>query len=271
VDLSLYATPGPLTSLADDQATMVLELTLDPQALCRGVQGLLVLPKDAFGSGLSAERLAERNTRPAGALLRRATELDPSPLDHPRAPGKRVVGTCRHFAVLATAFLRAAGVPARARCGFASYFVPERKVDHWITEYWSNDARRWVRIDPEILDSDLVERPHDLRPGEFLSGGEAWQLVRAGDADATEFGVSGTENWGPGEIRGNAIRDLAALNRVEMLPWDEWGPIRDSYEGNTGEDFDRLIDELATGCAGEDNTALRELYEGLAVPDVMIR
>ena len=48
---------------------------------------------------------------------------------------------------------------------------------------------------------------------------------REGRIDASTFGVYGTENWGPAEIRGNAVKDLAALNKVEMLPWDEWGRV----------------------------------------------
>ncbi|WP_230620860.1 MULTISPECIES: hypothetical protein [Nocardiaceae] len=58
----------------------------------------------------------------------------------------------------------------------------------------------------------------------------------------------GTQNWGAAEIRGNAVKDLAALNKVEMLPWDEWGRMTDAYEGKTGAEYDLLLDELA-GCA----------------------
>jgi hypothetical protein len=42
------------------------------------------------------------------------------------------------------------------------------------------------------------------------------------------------------------MRDLASIVReVEILPWDEWGPMEDSYNDKTGEDFDNLIDQLA--------------------------
>lgn len=250
---------------------MVREVQVDPEGLCRVAQGLLIAPEDAFGSGLSEQQLADRNTRPARSLLHRAMELDASPLVCTRSSESRVVGTCRHYAVLATALLRAAGFPARARCGFASYFVTSKNVDHWITEYWCDEDRRWIRIDPEILGSDIVTRPHDLRPSEFLTGGEAWQQVRGGEQNPMDFGVTGTHNWGPGEIRGNLIRDLAALNKIEMLPWDEWGPMEDSYKGNTDDDFDRLMDELAIVCAGDDLTALAKLYDTLAIPADLIQ
>jgi hypothetical protein len=218
--------------------------------------------------------MLERNLRPASALLQRVLELDGSKsLDHPRPAERRVVGTCRHFTVLATAFLRAVGAPARARCGFAAYFVPPKKVDHWIVEYWSGEDRRWIRVDPEHLDRPTpgTSRPHDLRPGEFLDAGEAWQLVRSGQDDPASYGVFGTQNWGPGEIRGNAVRDLANLAvKLEMLPWDEWGPMAASYDGTTGDDFDELIDHLAAATGGSDQREIRRVYERLAVPPSMI-
>ncbi|CAN5416245.1 hypothetical protein BH10ACT1_BH10ACT1_42910 [soil metagenome] len=270
MELSFYAAPGPLTELTGEQAAMVRGLSDDAVELCRAVQGLLIAPGDAFGAGLSEARLTERNTRPATALLQQALELDASPLDHPRSTHHRVVGTCRHYAVLATAFLRAAGFPARARCGFASYFVPSKHVDHWIAEHWDVDEDRWVRIDAEILGTATVARPHDLRPGEFLTGGESWATVRTGALDAMDFGVFGTENWGPGEIRGNLMRDLASLHKIETLPWDEWGPMNDSYEGRTDEHFDQLMDEVAIACSGDDDAALDRTYQQLRVPADLI-
>ena len=274
VAIDFYAAQGPLTELTAEQTDMVRRLGLDPAGLCRAAQGLLVSPADAFGAGLSEERMAERNTRPASALLQRVLELDGgTPLDQARPAERRVVGTCRHFAVLATALLRACRVPARARCGFAAYFIPPKKVDHWIVEHWSSEGQRWVRIDPEYvgLTTPGAARPEDLRPGEFLTAGEAWQLVRSGDEDPADFGVFGTENWGAGEIRGNAMRDLASLAcKIEMLPWDEWGPMEDSYHGKTGDDFDRLIDHLATATDAPDPPNLQHLYERLSVPASMI-
>ena len=160
----------------------------------------------------------------------------------PRAPQRRIVGTCRHFAVLSCALLRHRGIASRVRCGFATYFQPGQGLDHWVTEYRDRDGGRWVRIDSEVLGSTLVTCPADLRPGEFLTGGEAWTAFRQGEIDDSRFGVYGTGNWGAAEIRGNAVRDLAALNKVETLPWDEWGRITEAYQGRTGPGYDELLD-----------------------------
>jgi hypothetical protein len=224
------------------------------------VHTLVLHPGEAHPYGLPAKRFADNQLRPAAAIIQALLALDPAPLSVPREPEQRVVGTCRHFAVLSCALLRYRGIPARARCGFATYFQPGRGLDHWITEYWDDETDRWVRVDSEVLGGTVLPHPEDLRPGEFLSGGEAWIAFRRGEIDASCFGVCGTENWGPSEIRGNAVRDLAALNKVEMLPWDEWGRMDEAYRGETGTEYDELLDELAAVCAADDTAALAAFY-----------
>jgi hypothetical protein len=103
---------------------------------------------------------------------------------------------------------------------------------------------------------------------------EAWALHRRGAIDPDRFGVAGTEHaWGVAEIRGNAVRDLAALRGVEVLPWDEWGRMEASYQGRTGPDYDELMDRVATTCAAADPGEIARLYgtEDLAVPADLIR
>ena len=263
-----YAVAGPLTDLGAVSRKVV---PAGPVAVCWPVHDLVIQPDQGRRHGLAEDRFAENQIRPAARLLDVVTGLDPAPVDVPRPPEGRVVGTCRHFAVLACAFLRERGVAARVRCGFATYFQPGQGLDHWLVEY-SRDGR-WVRLDPELLGSTVVDSPQELRPGQFLTGGEAWAAHREGRIDASTFGVYGTQNWGPAEIRGNAVRDLAALNKVEMLPWDEWGRMTASYEGRTGTEYDRLIDAIAVVCAGDDLAAVTALYqsEDLAVPPELLR
>jgi hypothetical protein len=258
-----YAVAGPMTEL---DAVPWKGDPADPVAVSWPVHELVIQPGAAAEVGLGQERLAENQVRPARRLVEVLLSLDPAPVDVPRPPERRVVGTCRHFAVLACALLRQRGIAARVRCGFATYFQPGQGLDHWIVEY--RQGRRWVRLDPEILGRGVVDRPEDLRAGQFLSGGEAWIAYRQGRIDASAFGVYGTGNWGPAEIRGNAVKDLAALNKVEMLPWDEWGRMTASYEGRTGADYDELIDTVAEACADDDPAAVAALYatEDLAVP-----
>ncbi len=268
-----YNRPGPLTSLDVGQESLVVDIPTDAVGVCKLAQGLIIEPDEAAGLGVSDKRQAERAIRRTGDLIQSLMALDAAPLHALRSPDKRVVGTCRHFATMSCALLRFRGIAARARCGFATYFEPGKSVDHWIAEYRHTGEGRWVRVDTEILGLPLVSHPEDLREGEFLTGGEAWALCRQGSADPAQFGVHGEDDaWGPAEIRGNAIRDLAALNKIEMLPWDNWGRMDASYDGETGAEYDELIDMIASVCASDDPSAIRDLYarDELSVPPALI-
>jgi hypothetical protein len=266
-----YGEAGPLTTVEAVRKPVLDDLPSEPVAICHLARHLVIQPTDAKDLGLPEERFAENQLRPVERMIGALLALDLSPLTVARDPDRRVIGTCRHFAVLSCALLRYRGIAARARCGFATYFQPGQGLDHWITEY--RQGGRWVRIDSEILGGSQVTRPEDLAPGEFLTAGEAWSAFRDGRIDATKFGVYGTQNWGPEEIRGNAVKDLAALNKVEMLPWDEWGRMTASYQGETGADYDRLIDTIASVCATDDDGAIADLYaaEDLPVPADLLR
>jgi hypothetical protein len=263
-----YAAPGPLTTISSHT---LAGLPAEPVAICRLVHDLVIQPSDAAKLDIPEHRFASNQLRSADDIISALFAIDPAPLTVPRSPGQRVVGTCRHFAVLSCALLRHRGIEARNRCGFATYFQPGQGLDHWITEYRRDG--RWVRVDTEILGGTLVKHPEDLAAGEFLTGGEAWAAHREGTIDASAFGVYGTENFGPAEIRGNAVRDLAALHKIETLPWDEWGRMGASYRHETGPDYDELIDTIAATCAADDPAALAALYAtaDLPVPAGLIR
>lgn len=267
-----YALPGLFTTL-DTVPTAALDpIAGDPVGICSPVHSLLVQPTDAQELGLPEHRFATNQIRPADALVQAILALDPAPLNVACPPERRLVGTCRHFAVLSCALLRHRGIAARVRCGFATYFQPSQGLDHWITEYRDQRSAQWVRIDSEILGGTVLDRPESLAEGEFLSGGEAWQAFRRGEIDASQFGVYGSENWGPAEIRGNAVKDLAALNKIESLPWDEWGRMTDAYDGKTDAVYDDLLDALASTCAAADPAAVAAIYahDNLRVPTDVI-
>ncbi len=259
-----YTVAGPFTTISPRHQPALAELPTDPLAICRLVPRLVLHPMVAEPLGLPGKRLAKKQVRPTDDILDLLLAMDPAPLTVAREREQRVVGTCRHFAVLACALLRYRHIPARARCGFGMYFQPGRGSDHWIIEYQADD--RWVRVDVEHLEDSFSAHPEDLREGEFLTGGEAWTAIREGSFQGEQFGVMGTENWGRHEASGNALRDLAALNRIEMLPWDEWGRMSEAYEGRTGPDYDELIDRVARVCASDDSQAVTALHEELPAP-----
>ena len=261
-----YAAPGVFTDLSAAAPELFDGLGGSPSDLCAAVPGLFIQPAEAESLGWPPDRLATKQVRPAAELAATLWDLEPLPLSRKRQPVARAVGTCRHFAVLSVALLRRAGTPARARCGFATYFQPGLALDHWIVEH--HDGSRWVRMDSEVLDQDVVVSPQDLPDSAFLTGPEAWLAYRQHAVDATTFGVDGTENFGPSEIRGNLVRDLASLVKVETLPWDEWGQMTAAYEGSTGPEYDELLDRAAHAMLADDPAAIEGLsaHPDLAAP-----
>ena len=272
-----FATPGPLTDLSA-HTSRIRDLPVALGDLCRVVQGLVVHPFLAplYGLAPGALRQNELEIRPAAAMLDRILTLDSRPISEPRPPDLRLVGNCRHFTVLLCAFLRAQGVPARARCGFGTYFEPARFVDHWVCEVWNDARQAWCLADAQI---DTIQRdalriafdPLDVPRSQFLVAGDAWQRCRNGSADPERFGI--LDFHGLWFVRGNLVRDLAALAKRELLPWDAWGLMTTRENGDATEMA--LLDRVAELTQGGDRRHAEALQvqdsePGLRVPQVVI-
>src|SRR4051794_22206329 len=78
----------------------------------------------APGHNFPPERLAEIDNRWVDRVLACDQSRFAKPLDVPRPEADRVLGCCRDFPLLTVAALRARGIPARSRVGFAAYFEP---------------------------------------------------------------------------------------------------------------------------------------------------
>ena len=150
--LDYYQEPEGITSI-EKHLDFVRWLTNDVRAICQVVQGILVHDNwlHHYGLSLRPEQIYDQSSSYMQDLLDKAVELDSRSLAIARAPEKRVIGCCREFATLFCAILRHKGVPARSRCGFATYFTPPGYYDdHWICEYWDSDEERWVKVDPQL-------------------------------------------------------------------------------------------------------------------------
>lgn len=246
--LDHYATPGIMTD-AGELAPLLDALPRDLGALVEALQGLMVhiFWAERYGLSLSDERKAEVNLRRVDKQLRRLIELDDAPLAQARPLERKLVGNCRDFATVLAAFLRHQGTPARARCGFGTYFVPDHYEDHWVCEVWRADEGRWALVDAQL---DALQReamaipfdPLDVPRDQFVVAGDAWQLCRNGAANPDDFGIFQWHGWA--FVRGNVVRDVLALCRVEILPWDEWGQIIPDDDRAVTESVD-LVDEMA--------------------------
>ena len=84
----------------------------------------------------------------------------------------------------------------------------------------------------------------DTSRADFLVAGDAWARCRAGEAEPATFGLSLMNEGGYRWIAGNLIRNVAALNNMEMLPWDVWGVMPRPGERIDDEHME-LFDRLA--------------------------
>jgi hypothetical protein len=228
--LRFYSESSRMTSVGPYTST-VNELANDIAELVRLVQHLVVYDVVApsfYSFTVPENRQNEVHIRTIEEMLDRIFALDPRPLAVARPVEKRLVGRCHHFVLLLVGILRTKGIPARARCGFGSYFNPPNFEDHWVCEYWNATKARWALVDVQFdglwraklkIDHDILDVPRDR----FLVAGEAWTQCRNGQADSAKFGIEFVNLRGLWYIAGNLVREVAALNKVEMLPWDVWG------------------------------------------------
>jgi hypothetical protein len=125
----------------------------------------------------------------------------------------------------------------------------------WVVEVWDDD-RGWHLVDAQVAsaskgtytdaDVDPLNVPRDA----FLVGGQAWQECRTGSRDLDRIGTSAAGLTGMWEVQGNVVRDLASLNRVETLPWDNWGLIPIHYDNLKADDTNLLDRVAAISAAG---------------------
>lgn len=190
------------------------------------IQGVLVHSGWLNEYGLDGLKLdaTARTTLPFAERLDDILAKNPQPLDAPRPPGKRSIGTCRDYALMLTSILREKGIAARVRCGFAAYFH-EGWEDHWVCEYWDAESRTWrlsdAQIDPLLKHRNRIGfDPTDLPREVFMTAGEAWLQCRRAEAEAGAFGHGGTT--GMWFMKVNVFRDHHVLNGRETSNWDRW-------------------------------------------------
>ncbi len=275
-----YQRCGTMTALGAHAAEFSA-LPADLASLCEVIQGVLIhrdIAPFLYHVTLSEEQRDDGHIRPIAQMLTRIHALDARPLTIARDPEHRLPSVCRHFSLMLCSMLRYQGIPARPRCGFGAYFTPGKFEDHWVCEYWNAGDARWVSVDAQL---DAVQRnalnvdfnPLDVPRDRFIIAGDAWNQCRSGRADANRFGLSFINEHGLWFIAGNVVRDLASLNRMEMLPWDVWGLMELGDEALTGEKKALLDRVAALTLAGDDSFAeVRAIYESddrLRVPPVV--
>jgi Transglutaminase-like superfamily len=212
-----FTDPGEFAGLYDSLPTSIAELR-------DLVSRLIIHVAWAARYGIAPDVPMSRETRPASQRLEASQLLHAGPLGADRLPEQRSFGTCRDYAIMLCSMLRHRAVPARIRCGFATYFTAGPYEDHWICEYWLPQDGRWVRADAQLdpmhreqlaIGFDAADLPEDV----FLTAAQAWRLARSG-GDGEAFGQG--EARGLWFIRVNVYRDLLALTNRYVSAWDTW-------------------------------------------------
>jgi hypothetical protein len=148
-----------------------------------------------------------------------------------------------------------------------------------VAEVWDAQSGGWRLIDPELGDEHVdpndgaLVDPLDVPRDRFLVAGAAWRACRRSEADpetfvvAPDLDIEQTRGWP--QLRHNLVHDLAALNKVEMILWDEWGLLE---EERPSEADLTLLDRVAEVTVTGDADCARQLYETeprLHVPSVV--
>lgn len=241
---TVWSAPG-------DHRVRLSDLPIEPERLADALEEFVIHHAVARQLGFEVPERAEthRGLRRVALLLDEAMARDPRPLsDHRDLPDYLYV-TCRDFAMLAVSTFREAGIPARLRAGFASYFSPGRWEDHYVCEY--RDGEDWAVLDAQLgrrartgmgIRFDVGHVPDTA----WLPAGAVWRAVRSGTMDAATCGLSGAGIAGEWWIAGSVLRDAASLAGRECLPWDDWGPaVEFRAEGAVTFDQASAMDALA--------------------------
>ncbi|HEX3047365.1 MAG TPA: transglutaminase-like domain-containing protein [Bacillota bacterium] len=273
--LDYYRTPSPMT-LVGDHHEIVASLPNDIESLVRIVQGLIIHQFTAssfYGYDIPGEREVEGNLRYFHEMLDQLLVLDHSPLTAKRSPDKRLVGVCHHFNKFLVAVLRAKGVPARMRYGFGNYFNPGFYEDHSICEFWDEQKEEWILVDPQFDDIwvsklNIKHSVFNVPRDSFICAGNAWMACREDKQAPNKFGTIDDDLRGWWFIAGNIVKDVAALNKMEMLQWDAWKGMPRPNNTMKNKKTIKFFDQLAPLSVQPDSSfaELQKIYQNEDYP-----
>jgi hypothetical protein len=235
------------------------------------IQGLLIhrFHLKNYDVKIPEKRFEEVNIKTVSEMIDCILKLNKKSLIAPRKSNKKMVGICKHFAMFLCAVLRDKNIPARTRCGFATYFQKGFFDDHWICEYWNDKEKRWICVDCQVDDRQKKElhlektfiNLLDLKQGEFINSGNLWILERKNIISPNICGFAPFSEKGSFYVRGNLLRDFFSLNKIQYLYDEEDFLMKKSYHPCM-EDF-KFLNKIAklTSNADKNFKKIRELYK----------
>jgi hypothetical protein len=152
------------------------------------------------------------------SILKGLVASNPAGIIYIRKPEDRLVLGCPQNAILLASILKYRGIPARVRCGYATYLIPGFHGSHTICEVWNANENRWMLADPSTDKFDFSEE-------EFDFSNEAWMQLQKGEIDPNLYGIPGRYT-GAGSIVGKISNDLAMVLGIEYTIY-QYAPILD--------------------------------------------
>ncbi len=199
------------------------------------------------------------------SILKGLLTYDSRGLVKDRKPQDRLVLGCHEYAILLASIIKYRGIPARVRCGHATYLIPEFHASHTICEVWNKDGKRWMLVDPGM---NMVDFSRD----KFDFSNDAWLKMQKKEIDPNIYGIPGQYS-GLVSILAKVNIDLASILGNEY-PIYQYAPILDyAFKNNnllTAEQIEMLnkISELMKSLDAVNLSKLQDIYNN--TPEIQV-
>lgn len=199
------------------------------------------------------------------SILEGLLSYNSSGLVKDRKPEDRLVLGCRHYSILLASILKYRGIPARVRCGHATYLIPDFHTSHTICEVWNENDKRWMLVDPG---TDMV----DFSRENFDFSNDLWLKMQNKEIDPNLYGIPGRYT-GLVSIVGKVCTDLASILGTEY-PINLYAPILEyTFQNNnqlTSKHIETLnrISELMKSIDADNISKLQDIYNN--TPEIQI-
>jgi len=221
---------------------------------------------DMYREQIPEERWNESLKYPTvKSVLEGLLSYDSSGLVKDRKPEDRLVLGCRDNVILLASILKYRGIPARVRCGHATYLIPGFHASHTICEVWNENDKRWMLVDPSTNMVDFSREKFDFSY-------DAWLKLQKKEIDPNLFGFPG-KYTGLVSIVGKVCTDLASILGTEYTIY-QYAPILDyAFQNNnqlTSNHIETLnrICELMKSIDTDNLSKLNEIYNN--TPQIQI-